>query len=161
MNLVFATEWSNPAAWLNFKVRNYSDVNLTPKNIHAWVILGDVIIDKISWSRQESIFAKSVKIDLYHKIPDLPATSNSPTTIAHDFQFYYRLPMYADFGKNELSLLGAIEFDCLFGTVVKNFQTSYNLSEDEWTKALDKWQKDFKGKRTIAVMNNYQPTTIC
>ena len=156
MNLNFSTE-SNPAAWLKFEGRNYSYFDLTPKNIHARVILGGETKGHISWSRQEDIFIKSSEIGLCHIIPDLPSISNLPTTISHIFQIYYPLPMYTDFGKKELCLLGTITFDCVFGTVVKYFQTSCNLSEDKWSEALNKWQKDLKGKRTIAVMNNYQP----
>ncbi len=148
LGLEFATETAFPAAWLNFKAISKSDVDLTPIQIVAWVLLGAATIDKISWSRQESIFTKSVGINMYHRIPDVPATENAY------FRFYYPLPPHVDFGKYELCLFGAIEFDCVYGKVVKNFQTSRILSEDEWRKAMDKWKEEYKGKSVIMNLTN-------
>lgn len=148
MNVIFATEWYYPSAWLKFKLRNYSDVNLSPKNIVAWVILSGATIDKISWSKLEDTFSGSGEIGGQNKIPNLPAA------IDRDIQLFYPIPSHVDFGRNELSLVGAIEFDSLFGTFVKYFQTKSNLSKDEWKNALDKWQKDCIDNMTFDTILN-------
>lgn len=146
VRLHFYTDTSFPAASLKFKVSNISEVNLNPKHIVAWIIWRNFTIDKISWNRQEGIFAQSAGVVIYHEIPDLPAKKRD-----RDFTLYYLLPQHVDFGKDELILRGVIEFDCIFGIVVKNFYISLNLSKekDEWNKAIDKWKELGKSDRTI------------
>jgi hypothetical protein len=140
-----------PAAWLKFKVRGISEVNLIPKKIVAWILVGGATIGEITWSKQDFIFVKSLGMEKYHIIPNiLPAGQ----TQDESFQFYYPLPLYVDFGKNKLVINGVIEFDSIFGTVSKKFQVEGNLSEDMWENALDAWKKCYEGSKTLIGLIN-------
>ncbi|MCZ7381095.1 MAG: hypothetical protein O8C64_05945 [Candidatus Methanoperedens sp.] len=146
--LYFLTETSYPAARLRFKVISKSEIDLHPKHFIAWVRRSGAAIDKISWSWQENIFGKgrlnafSTGIT-YHSIPKLPSKENG------DFELYYSLPSHVDFGKPGLGLHGIIEFDCSFGTVVKEFEVGFKLSEKTWNEALDIWKESWKNEKTI------------
>ncbi len=54
-----------------------------------------------------------------------------------------------DFGKRGLGLHGIIEFDCSFGTVVKEFEVGFELSEKKWDEALNTWKPSWKNDKTI------------
>jgi len=148
---IFFAETSYPAAWLKFKVISKSEIDLHPKHIIAWVIKSGAVIDKISWWRQENIFEKERSSAVtvltggttYHSIPELPSKEN------RYFGLYYPLPTHVDFGKHGLGLHGIIEFDCSFGTVVKEFEVGFKLSEKNWDEALDTWKPSWKNEKTI------------
>ncbi len=149
--LDFRTQTSYPTAWLRFKVISKSEIDLHPKHIIAWVIWGGAAIDNISWWRQENIFEKerssasavSTGGTTYHSISELPSKEN------RYFGLYYPLPPHVDFGKYGLGLHGIIEFDCSFGTVVKEFEVGFELSEKKWNEALDIWKQSWKTEKTI------------
>lgn len=149
--LDFLTETSYPAALLRFKVISKSEVDLHPKHFIAWVRRSGAAIDKISWSWQENIFEKerssasavSTGGTTYHSVPKLPSKEN------RYFGLYYPLLPHVDFGKPGLGLHGIIEFDCSFGTVVKEFEVGFELSEKKWNEALDIWKQSWKTEKTI------------
>ncbi|MCK4937940.1 MAG: hypothetical protein KAR85_05000 [Methanosarcinales archaeon] len=144
----FITERSFPIICLKFEIRSQSDVKLTPKQLIAKVICNNVTIDKINWSEQEKILddmrkAKgNTSTETYNNIPDLPAEEN------RDFELHYPLPLNVDFGMG-LSLRGIIEFDSIFGTIVKEFHVSFTDMGNEWPEALDKWKESWKTEKTI------------
>ena len=144
----FMTERSYPIIWLKFEIISKSDVNLTPKQLIAKVICNNVTIDQINWSDHEKKLDDMMKAkgntstETYNKIPDLPAKEN------RDLELYYPLPLNVDFGKG-LSLCGIIEFDSIFGTIVKEFHVSFKNMENKWQEALDKWKKSWKTEKTI------------
>jgi hypothetical protein len=155
----FITERPYPIIWLKFEIISKSDVKLTPKQLIAKVICNNVTIDKINWSEQEKFLDNRMKAkgntstETYNKIPDLPAKEN------RDFELYYPLPLNVDFGKG-LSLRGIIEFDSIFGTIVKEFHVSFNDMENEWQEALDKWRKSWKTEKTIISSIGHSPPVI-
>lgn len=162
-NLSFFTEVSFPAAWLKFKVISKSEVDLYPKHVTAWVIRSSAAIGKISWSKQENIFEKERSSAVtvltgsttYHNIVNLPSKEN------RYFGLYYPLLPNVDYGKHSLGLHGVIEFDCSFGTVVKEFVVGFNISESEWNKALEIWKQSWKTEKTIiSFIANLRELTI-
>ncbi|MBU3968086.1 MAG: hypothetical protein KKG76_12080 [Euryarchaeota archaeon] len=147
--LNFITNLSYPAAWLKFEIISKTEINLTTKQIIAWVIFGGAAIDKINWSWQEKILEKGKESAVYtgsttfHNIINVPSKENVY------FSFYYPLPLNVDFGKNRLGLEGVIEFDSSFGTILKDFEVHFELSKDKWEEALNIWRESYKNEKTI------------
>ncbi|VVB94392.1 Uncharacterised protein [uncultured archaeon] len=149
LDIDLITDTPVPYAWLKFKVRSASDVDLITKKIVAWVLVGGATADKIDWSAQDNILAKSLRNVNYHQIPDrLPERQTQDEV----FQFYYPLPPHVDISKHVLSIDMVIEFDCIYGTISKTFQVHDNISKDKsdkWKTALDKWKQDYEGKESV------------
>lgn len=75
--------------------------------------------------------------------------SNVPSKENVYFGLYYTLLPNVDFGKNRLGLAGVVEFDSSFGTILKDFEVDFRLSNVEWEKALNVWGGSFKNEKTI------------
>ena len=147
--LKFITNLSYPAAWLKFKITSKTEVNLTTKQIIAWVISGGAVIDKINWSWQEKILEMGKESAFYSGSTTFHNISNVPSKENVYFGLYYTLPLNVDFGKNRLGLAGVVEFDSIFGTILKDFEVGFRLPKVEWEEALNVWGDSFKNEKTI------------
>jgi len=121
-----------PAVRLKFKIINKTEVYLTTKSVIAWVLYNGAGIDKITWFRQEKKLNRA--FTTYHSIEDVPPKEDIY------FELYYPLPPSVDLAKYELGLEGVIEFDSAFGTILKDFRVGFEVSKEEWKKALNNWQ---------------------
>jgi hypothetical protein len=147
--LKFITNQSHPAAWLKFKITSKTEVDLTTKQIIAWVISGGAAINKINWSWQEKKLVMGNEYAVYLGSTTFHDISNVPSKENVYFGLYYTLPLNVDFGKNRLGLAGVVEFDSSFGTILKDFEVSFDLSTIEWEETLNVGVDSFKNEKTI------------